>query len=143
MSSEWRDGDVAAIEFMRGVERGMWLDGQWIVTGGRASSAHYDVRPLVVIDPEDREQVGRLTDAIYRHGEPEVYVDKLQAALREFANPKPPKPDEPTGLGAVVIAGDGRPWIHHGRGKWMRDDAMVLGWADLDVIRVESEGVIA
>jgi hypothetical protein len=71
---------------------------------------YQNARPLVVIDPEDREQVERLTKALveaaYRHSNvvvsDQASTATRQAALREFADPKPPKPAEPTGLGAVV-----------------------------------------
>lgn len=149
--SAWKPGDVAMTRYGRAFYCGDDERGSWVFdygSGGfcdNCSPAQQtdprDARPLVVIDPDDTEAVERLTDAFTRHNYGDV--EAMQAALREFANPTPPKPDEPKGLGAVVVAGDGRGWIHHGRGRWMRDDATVLGWADLDVLRVVSEGVIA
>lgn len=65
------------------------------------------LRRLVVLDAEDREQVERLLAAYYmqcadrEHGD---LADALQTALREFADPAPVKPPEPTGLGAVIEA---------------------------------------
>lgn len=67
-----------------------------------------DARPLVVIDPEDREQIKRLVD-LYEGGV--TLEGDMQAALREFANPTPPKPEEPKGLGAVVEDADGVRWV--------------------------------
>jgi hypothetical protein len=73
----------------------MWIDGRWVVTGGRAAAPNYNVRPLVVIDPEDREQVERLAlliNAQYdNHGVHPREVARAQAALREFADPKSPR----------------------------------------------------
>src|SRR5690606_604511 len=85
-------------------------------------------RPLVVIDPDDVTQ----TDAVLRslkylamnQGVLHLTLEQLfgdeqsslfQAALREFANPTPPKPDEPTGLGAVVEDANGEKWVRTGK----------------------------
>ena len=75
-------------------------------------------KAVVVIDPEDREQVERLIRLFQveqfggqygSHSLDETSISNMQAAIREFANPEPPKPDEPLGLGAVVRA----PWNDH------------------------------
>lgn len=121
--------------------------------------------PVVVISPEDREQVERLAVAYatvesarsgdeYRAWENRSaeargqITDSLSAALREFANPKPPKPDEPMGLGAVVEARCGcqaelRRFVR--QGDVDPDDPWEAhcGWhvyADLDAVRVLSPG---
>ncbi|WP_182377858.1 hypothetical protein [Nocardioides sp. WS12] len=120
-------------------------------------------RTLVVIDPEDREQVEQLHsfredaihDEIARVGSAQT-VDALQAALREFANPTPPKPEEPTGLGAVVEATaeweDGKgvgplKWAASEDGSWvcLTDGhvGMTVPWPVLHHVRVLSEGVPA
>jgi hypothetical protein len=70
-----------------------------------------DRRPLVLIDPEDAEQVKVLTAALDKtvitlaasSGWPQV-----QAALRSLAQPTPP---EPQGLGAVVRDAEGNRWV--------------------------------
>lgn len=54
--------------------------------GQVADSRVTEARPLVVIDPEDREQVERLWDAIMGV----AGIGEMQEALREFADPKPP-----------------------------------------------------
>lgn len=80
--------------------------------------------PVVVIDPEDREQVERLVGVF--SSQRDWWADTrrqrsnaMQAALREFANPKPPKPEEPTGLGAVVEdVGD----------VWIKTETEGAGW---------------
>lgn len=86
-----------------------------------------DCAPVVVIDPEDREQVerlvaslGALSFSVWGCGA----VSAMQAALREFANPKPPKPEEPTGLGAVVVDALG--------GRWVRTDPGAVAWTEWD-----------
>jgi hypothetical protein len=58
-------------------------------------------------------------------------VDDMQAALREFANPRDPKPDEPQGLGAVVQREDGIRWVRGERG-WTNLDAQgrFLNWSN-------------
>lgn len=84
-----------------------------------------EIRPLVVIDPEDREQVerlDRLQDEGYRALGHEVIqkdcdVEVLQAALREFAAPTP-QIEEPTEVGARVIDHDGEMWVRYVRGEW-------------------------
>jgi hypothetical protein len=61
---------------------------------------------------------------------------------------KPPKPEEPTGLGAVVEDADGERYVglgdHYGGGalRWKGDRGMTFTSYDrIDVVRVLSEGV--
>ena len=125
-----------------------------MVTTGDAAVT--DAHPLVVIDPDDREQRRRLAECIasaesYRmrdYHEPDYEV--LADALREFANPTPPKPDEPTGLGAVVEDPDGKRWVRaletttvrHWQPTNRKGDART--WEDFtSAVRVLSEGVQA
>lgn len=125
---EWKPGDVALLRVERWSSATEWPedtsqvlmrladDGRYwnAVDGDPAAPLTVHVgqtdyyHPLVVIDPEDHEQVDRLL-SLYYNGVNGGYVtealkDRFQTALREFANPTPPKPDEPTGLGAVVKA---------------------------------------
>lgn len=112
-----------------------------------------DHRPLVVIDPEDREQAERLTGALVYAGAGKNDTNhwpEVQAALREFANPTPPKPEEPTGLGAVVRDSEGLQWVratfadadHYGWRCANRPQVNGLSrWPELDAIKVLSEGV--
>jgi len=110
-------------------------------------------RPLAVIDPEDREQVERLSRyiAAAECGDGMAPLDAVQAALREFADPKPPKPAEPTGLGAVVECSDGRVFVvdhvYLRTPRWygpIRPGEDAYGrpaWSDIPAVKVLSEGV--
>jgi hypothetical protein len=167
VTREWKPGDVALVtipgheerlmtRYSTGVERG-WYYGVGLNVDGKAhfsdegSGRGHVARPLVVIDPEDRQQVERLQVVMWQaHGTHEVMRDQLphvadvlQSALREFADPKP---DEPTGLGAVVESEDGRRWV---RSKdittvchWKPSaGGRRVRWSDLPHVRVLSEGV--
>ena len=155
MSGEWKPGDVAITQFGRSVvDSGRRCDNHgskphWhhVTNGGwDPLDAHPGASPLIVIDPEDREQGDELRDLIHKHGGVMLLGSVLQAALREFANPTPPKPDEPQGLGAVVEDEDK---------KWVRLDTDEAGWYPSDragsarcwaefsaAVRVLSEGVV-
>jgi len=163
---EWKPGDVAMIRVsaeyrpeiaVRG--RGIF-DHLWYTGGPRFGSQHgwpdgrvEVIRPLVVIDPEDREQVERLNraqdDEYARQGidvdHECIDVEVMQAALRSLATP--PKPDEPTGLGAVVEDAEGDRWVRAESGTrfpWSRanpDGAEWCVWADIAAVRVLSDGV--
>lgn len=162
MAREWQPGDVVWIP---GVGRAMATGNRDEVLIGRCDhqKRHADtfvnVRPLVVIDPEDREQAARLIalfsdqfTAWSTDGERDA--DKMQAALREFANPKPPKPEEPTGLGAVVEDAAGLLWVrvephdprnaiavHAWRNRVVNAVPRENSWLHVDAVRVLSEGV--
>lgn len=109
------------------------------------------VHPLLVIDPEDREQVAALLSRYHKWkwslDIAEASTDDMQAALRSLL--EPPKPDEPMGLGAVVEDREGVRWLRtnpSGSHQWTRKDAGAKGLFDhrpydrLDVIRVLHEG---
>jgi hypothetical protein len=119
-------------------------------------------RPLVVIDPEDRAAVERLRDLWdaaheVQEGRAPSPAHKgnrgncLQAALREFANPTPPKPEEPLGRYAVVIDADNREWVRGHDGQWHLShpalkrkpysEFVQRSWGRIDAVRVLSEGV--
>lgn len=168
MSREWTPGDVAVVQN----EYGVWNTAIYVVGlgwqyGVSQSTAPLDAptRPLVVIDPEDRDRVERfvvdleadwgfcgyeLDPEVAREPLPDV-VEEFQRAFREFANPTTPKPNEPTGLGAVVEDAEGLwwvrtcadpyPWAHAGADE-VGDRYTDAGtYADLSVVRVLSEGV--
>lgn len=108
-----------------------------------------DARPLVVIDPEDREQMRRIAECAADGDAAEWRVDMWQRYFRSLANPTPPKPDEPTGLGAVVEAtcgcdGEPQPFVRNEHVDPNDPWEALCGWhiyADLNAVRVLSEGV--
>jgi hypothetical protein len=123
-----------------------WRDGKPVLP----RRIEFDGHPLAVIDPEDREQVERLIMSAWPYAyEQKGMSDNLQTALRELANPPTQKPDEPTGLGAVVEAADGR-WVRIaiGRYGWVRGDNMLQFderfdgtlWNDIAAVKVLSDG---
>lgn len=179
MSTDWKPGDVAMVTWVDdydgdvqtavrvmvsngttddapGQRRPAWWGGDgYLAAGMKGLSA----RPLVVIDPEDRKQVDRLADALIEAMcKADTGWDKARAyevrshmrtALIEFANPTPPKPDEPQGLGAVVedaagdrwvlVTGDDEfPWAKVPAGEWQIE---CFAWHEFDAVRVVSEGV--
>lgn len=104
---EWKPGDVAVAfgEFVAFTDDREWF---WAATGlACIDQPPHGLRPLALLDPEDREAVERLlrelhaqrladpTGTVFGHT-----VDSMQAALREYANPTPPK------CGAVLTLGD-------------------------------------
>ena len=99
-------------------------------------------RPVVVIDPEDREQIGHLIQAVKREFYATQSTDAMQAALRSLI--APPKPPEPQGLGAVVEDDKGVPWVRcenanllpHWYGRNRARD-----YSAINAVRILSEGV--
>lgn len=122
--SEWEPGDVAmvaggtdgpwlALVRPRGAANGRlefaYLSGGFDMVGELSDG--FSARPLVVIDPEDAEQVERLWRAWTTLApDHRLAQDCMQAALREFARPTP-RIEEPQGLGAVVEDAEGDLWI--------------------------------
>lgn len=114
-----------------------------------------DARPLLVIAPEDRDQVERLVSLLhetpwFRDQSPNkpTHTSVLQNALRAMlAPPKPPKPEEPLGLGAVVVDADGKRWSRcaneydNGTAVWYRPGQGWTVWCDIDAVGILSQGV--
>ena len=118
MSREWKPGDVAMVRAFDAITR--TFEPQMVIRTGRGDWAHpndglwddefvQDARPLVVIDPNDREQVARLADAFceerwsHQPGSEEcdpLTRDAMQAALRSLIDP--PEPEEPESLADVL-----------------------------------------
>lgn len=151
MSREWKPGDVAMVKCADLSERvairragGSILEAPWVTKDGDWGDAvAYDPRPLVVIDPEDAEQVERLLGLWANQETPACGRRSLVDALREFANPTPPKPDEPTGLGAVVESDNGTRYIRQHDGWWRGEEPCALNWTAVHAVRVLSNGVEA
>lgn len=157
---EWKAGDVALVTCVpfQGPERTerAWVGSDlcWHFTDGAGVHTSREelvteARPLAVIDPDDREQIERLW-IVLRDGRALQSRDNLQAALREFADPPSPRPDEPQGLGAVVEDRAGKVWFRMSLENltwpgevWQEqysDDDRWSTWADIDVARVLSPG---
>ena len=153
MSRDWKPGDVAVITsggnkgrvglISATVGEETYLpvalpDGE--EEGGVAVLAYgqRSVRPLVAIDPDDQQDRARFHQMAINY----IRGDwTAQESMRGLSTP--PKPDEPTGLGAVVEDADGGVWIraariahawHHPMGKWAE-------YRDIPAVRVHSEGV--
>lgn len=153
MSRQWKPGDVAVLSSMDGVrylalrtDSARWAMHMADVYDGSALAE--SARPVVVIDPGDREQVEHLAGLIARNGKvdepfPGAWPDKVQAALRSLAIL--PSPPEPTGLGAVVDDSEGREWVHFGNGCWIKSvpNAQMeqREWSQITAARILSEGV--
>jgi hypothetical protein len=152
VSREWKPGDVVHTGVGGLAFR---TDTRWVYDDDSSlpaddDAAAYRARPLAVIDPEDFQSLLSIVQAMGVHRAGEVITgtaERLQAALREIADPKPPKPAEPTGLGAVVKDAKGDRWVWMSAGAegnhWWRVGmpAMRCGWSDIDAVRVLSEGV--
>ena len=161
MSGQWKPGDVGSIDsrgddarVMR-VRSASGLLTSWVAASGERLNPYLVPRPLVVIDPEDREQVERLLASLQGMSFSTWACGAftcLQGALRDLADPTPPKPEEPTGLGAVVRDIEGRRWTRYDtkgdRQPWWCDGAgpevlieRRFPYADIAAAEVLSEGV--
>jgi hypothetical protein len=172
MSREWKPGDVALVRCEENIiHRAMVTDavgaGVHVVVPTYAAGHGMDAntrlyfglgavsRP-VTIDPENREQIGAFIDAIDAQRRKQgqrvsgltkaCRTDFAQEVFREYAAPKPPKPEEPTGLGAVVEDADGRRYIRTAdtdcKKPWSyANNYSDHDWRDVRAVRVLSEGV--
>lgn len=157
MSRDWKPGDVAMVTEVGGgngepVVAIRTASATWQSAFGESGTRHIvEERPLVVIDPEDREQVERLADAFATHPDclRNYGFDAMQAALRSLITP--PKPKEPLGLGAVVEDAKGKRWVR-GRDSnchWYPETGFdrTVGpwapWAEIAAVKVLSPGVTA
>jgi hypothetical protein len=149
MSRQWRYGDVAL--WARGRTPVLRTDsGRWTLpVGTSVEICEADLRPVVVIDPEDWQAMLSIVQEMNVHHPGEIITgtpEKLQNALRSQL-----KPAEPTGRFAVVEdcnevqwvnfrdpdrpLGHEKPWINGDDSRDYRD------YADIAVVRVLSEGV--
>jgi hypothetical protein len=160
VTREFQPGDVAAVTLSSGRDAKtydlcMWdaANQQWV--SGAHGRLHTDgvwsisdVRPLLVIDPEDREMLARFAEWTADGDYAEWRLKWVQVFLRSLLAPD--KPEEPTGLGAVVEV-DGRVFdrkvrlvrTHASREPWF-GDTVARSWDDITgPIKVLSEGVLA
>jgi hypothetical protein len=121
-----------------------WSDDSsvWVFADGKyRDRGESNSRPVAVIDPEDDTTLSRLWRLL---PDSLVSIDQLQYTLREFADPKPPKPEEPTGLGAVVVDTGGCRWVRFSAktGPWWRNHSgSNLRYSNIDAVEVLSHGV--
>lgn len=110
-----------------------WGNGEW------TALALGPIRPLVVLDLNE-QSYRRVIEVLREKG-----LDQIADMIAEQT--RPPKPDEPTGLGAVV-EDEGRRWVHFGNACWIKTvpnaNTHMKIWADFTpAVRVLSEGVVA
>ncbi len=173
MSTNWKPGDIALVTFdnatgnqrERGVERvetqramvvkhssiaypdSLWFAFDATSRVGVTWDAVLDARPLAVIDPEDETRVGELTDWTLSSLDGTTGRGRMRRAvtqaLREIANPTPPKTDEPKGKYAEVE--DERGWLYFRdpAGDWRlaSNPSSPRQWSTVAAVRVLSEGV--
>jgi hypothetical protein len=141
---EWLPGDVAMVtsRVTPPTRRiyGEYPDGQngcWYVGHGGFVRAENVVtaRPLVVIDPQaNPHTVGTA-----------AWIDWIEDQYR--TQTAPPKPDEPTGLGAVVEAAGGARWVRMGP-VWINPNRSPISgrhvhtrhYSQIAAVKVLSEG---
>lgn len=156
MTREWKPGDVAMVTWndaslasgRREIKTSIAIrdDGHWVFGWNTCLAddqiadprIEANVRPLLVIDPENREQVTQICDLIPWLGTAPNLVDDMQAALRSMLVPEP---EEPTGAGSVVRDSRSATWIRMGTSPdaaWICPSQTVVGapatvrmWHDL------------
>ena len=148
---DWQPGDVGIVDggykglVFRCLDIANEDEARWMTPrDGRFYGSDSRVRPLVVIDPEDPQQVERLYGALAAR----VGMATISEALRSLV--ALPKPEEPTGLGAVVEDEDGEKWLRcfgdAGYFVWRKAEdfeSRRLRYTDITAVRVLSEGVTA
>lgn len=168
MSREWKPGDVVAItEYVGDPIPAIRVEAKCGVKHHHVNHDHWHyLRPapcgatwtsasdpaahaLVVIDPEDAEQVERLADllawALHTSDTP-----RLADALREFADPKP-RIEEPANWLSVIRDNEGIEWYRWSVRPKDRDQAWVpvwdegrcypTGWDDIHAVEIVSAGI--
>lgn len=131
-----------------------WEEGSCVIesNGNGWTPSHFEgLHPVAVIDPSNTQHLDRLRYLlIYSGWVPQRDADALDDILREFAEVKPPRPEEPMGLGAVVEDVDGRKWVRDVEGvetdpksgEWYsRGCPKTRRYSDITSVRVLSEGV--
>ena len=99
----------------------------------REAFALGDITPVVVIDPEDGERVEAIV-ASARTFDRSAGCRAVRNLLRSWTKPvAPPKPDEPTGLHAVVRDREGRIWQRPNSHHLWQCGWLPSAWADLDI----------
>ena len=102
-----------------------------------AESDVTDVRPLIVLDldAEWADNAATLIKHLRIDNYPNL-ADQIEAQT------KPPKPAEPTGLGAVVETDGGVRFVRLPDGIWTSEDES-QPWDNVNAVKVLSKGVIS
>jgi hypothetical protein len=152
---EWKPGDVASI-LPKGTQVALRTRAGWTYADGSTHGVRadeYNFRPLVVIDLPPGALAGWpvLVNALREAGEKTGYRMIFDGLIEQIeTQTKPPKPEEPTGLGAVVEDADGRLFTRRcdcgaPRDWWpnhaIEEVAVGTAYSDIDAVRVLSEGV--
>ncbi len=152
--TSWRGKNQWAFRTRRGDDiRWCVFDAEVGDTRGLEDAEVIDVRPLVVLDLDADE--ARRTAHLLRKVDGSTTLpyddhDRMQALARQIeAQTRPPKPPEPTGLGAVVKDRNGDRWVRcrkQSRGLfgvvWENERSCQHShWGGLDAVEVLSEGV--
>jgi hypothetical protein len=147
----WRGENQFAVRVHRGLDCLDWCVLDATDTRGLMAEVITSARPALVIDPESEADVQRLCDA-YKSVDHSVGTMWMQAALRSLI--EPPKPEEPTGLGAVVEDAEGNQFVRIARGRWgwVEANGMLslssrcqreqpgVEWEDISAVRVLADG---
>jgi hypothetical protein len=126
---------------VRGEDSPFWADEHWNFTVKRVLAPSVELLArCAVIDPDDDEQVEALYDA-------SATSRDLRDHLRALAALSVIKPDEPQGLGAVVLDPDtGRRWVRADDSyvPWWNADGVWCCWDEFPAtVQVLSEGLVA
>jgi hypothetical protein len=145
VSRGWKPGDVAVLTFDADYDAAVGVrraenDG-WYHSGGFGGGGAYDTiggyaaRALAGIDPESDGDRARLFSVLRDASGFQHTDEELRSALREFANPTPPKPEEPTDPKARVTDRRDNIWRQLADGDWVctsgPDIGEYLNWDQL------------
>jgi hypothetical protein len=141
MTREWKSGDVAVSS--SGVRWFRQDSGNWISDEGQVLTFFLSSgpRPLVVLDPENDDDMQRLADALRSHDRL-TWDGMARDALRSLLTPPPPPIEEPTGLGAVVLDDKGRKWVRTQAefSAWTRGKGADVSWDRFKPVEILSHG---
>lgn len=150
---KWEPGTVALVTTIRGKEFvGIRRDAgpsYWVGSGAHATdSVTAKIRPLLVLDPDDPDQMRELWEGWRDSHSPNGATAMTEAVRAMLPKPTPVKPAEPTGLGAVVEDADGDFWVYGGMRSILDGETRIWlhaekkdTYAKINAVKVLSEGV--
>lgn len=154
MTRDWKPGDVAVVQMGHGPQAAIftgkfwaWSDGSGPYEGVSHCHRNATATPAIVIElPKGclggwDVLVNSLVVAREKTGFTMTF-DGLIEQIEAQTKVAPPKPDEPTGLGAVVEDEDGLTWVrrHPAGPAWVNGYQRWAAYADIAAVRVLSEG---